>query len=52
MGEVGVLRSKAKRETSLAGGEIWPGPRVEAAWDMGRGLESFILVLWTGKLRL
>lgn len=34
-----------------SGAEVWPGPRVGAAGDVGRDPDSFVLVLWTGKLR-
>lgn len=40
----------------MAGGgggvKVWPGPGVGVAWDVGNSLDSFILVLWAGKLRL
>lgn len=48
-GRGGGPRAKARRDAALAGGEVWPDPRVEAAWDRGRDLESFTLVLRAGK---
>lgn len=34
-----------------SGVEVWPGPRVGAAGDVGKDPDSFVLVVWTGKLR-